>query len=67
MKLKEALEIGKDCDLDTVSEAILNIRLHAINIFAYGKEQSEYNELIEDFLQSEFDLEDNIEDCLKKL
>ncbi len=67
MKFKEALEIGKDCGLDTVSEAILNIRMRAINIFDYGEEQSEYNELIEDFLQSEFDLEDNIEDCLKKI
>lgn len=67
MKLKEALEIGIDCGLDTVSEAILNIRFRAINIFAYDKEESEYNELIEDFLQSEFDLEDSIEDCLKKM
>ena len=41
--------------------------MRAINIFDYGEEQSEYNELIEDFLQSEFDLEDNIEDCLKKI
>ncbi len=67
MKLKEALEIGRDCGLDTVSEAILNIRFHAMNIFAYDEERLEYNELIEDFEQSEFDLEDSIDDCLKKM
>ena len=67
MKLKDALEIGKECGLTTVSEAIYNIRLHAMNIFLYGEEQKEYHELCEEYRNSGFDLEDNIEDCLLKL
>ena len=41
MKLKHALEIGKDCELTDVSEAIYNIRLHAMSIFDYEKEREE--------------------------
>lgn len=49
MKFKEALEIAKDCDLETVGEAILNIKIHAGNLFDYGEEASEYKELCDDF------------------
>jgi hypothetical protein len=49
MKLKEALEIGKACELETVGEAIYNIRIHVGNLFVYGEEQREYNELCDDF------------------
>ena len=36
MTLKDCLEIGLDCGLDFIDEALLNINLHAINIFNYS-------------------------------
>ena len=45
MKLKLALDIGRDCGLSTVGEAMLNIDIHAISIFDYGKMAAELHEL----------------------
>ncbi len=67
MKLKTALEIGESCGLTTIGEAILNIRFHAINIFAYGEEQKEYKELLDDFKTSGFNQDDIIKESLAKL
>lgn len=49
MKIKDALEIGLDCGLETVSEAIFNIELHAMNIFNYDKIKEEFEELAADY------------------
>lgn len=48
MKLKDAIEIAEDCGLETVGEAVLNIRIHSLNLFEYGKELEEYKELIDE-------------------
>lgn len=48
MKLLQALEIANDCSLETVSEAILNVRLHSLNLFDYSDIKTELNELTED-------------------
>ena len=64
MKLKSALEIGQDCGLDTVEEAIFNIQLHAMSIFNYGEEKQEWNELIQDYKDSGFNKNDKINYCL---
>lgn len=45
MKIKEALEIAQDCDLDSVGEVIFNIRLHAGSLFAYKDVTKELQEL----------------------
>ena len=45
MKLKTCLEIGKECGLTTVKEAVMNISYHAINIFVYDKIKEEMYEL----------------------
>ena len=45
MKLTEALDIAEDCGLTTVSEAILNIDMHAMSIFSYAEMGQELNEL----------------------
>lgn len=45
MKIQKALEIGKDCGLKTVGEAILNIRIHATNIFSIYDMERELAEL----------------------
>lgn len=34
MNLKMALEIGKDCELETVGEAIYNIKSHVLQLFS---------------------------------
>lgn len=48
MKLKTALELGQECGLTTVGDAVYNIRLHAMNIFEYSKINEEYKELIDE-------------------
>lgn len=45
MKLKDALEMGYDCGLETVEEAIINIELHASNLFPYQDIAKELDEL----------------------
>lgn len=35
MTLKTCLEIGLDCGLETIGEAVYNIDLHAMSIFDY--------------------------------
>ena len=48
MTLKACLEIGNDCGLKTVGEAIYNINLHAGNIFDYSKINIEMKELLDE-------------------
>lgn len=48
MKLKQALEIGLDCGLETIGEAILNINNHSGNLFSYENINKEIDELISD-------------------
>lgn len=45
MKLKDACEIGLSCDLEMTGEALMNIELHAISLFAYDKINEELAEL----------------------
>ena len=45
MTLKDCLEIGIECGLQTVSEAILNIEIHAISIFSYSELNKELEQL----------------------
>lgn len=61
MKLKKAIKIGKDCELDFVGDAILNIRNHAMSIFSYDEIQEELEELYKDFEKSGLKLTDSIE------
>lgn len=48
MKVKEACEIAKDCGLETIGEAILNIELHVLSLFSYDEIDKELRELYED-------------------
>tara|TARA_Y100000310_G_scaffold278398_1_gene296827 strand:+ start:308 stop:526 length:219 start_codon:yes stop_codon:yes gene_type:complete len=47
MKFKEALEMGMDCGLSTVQEAVRNIEIHSVNFFIYEKIRAELKELYE--------------------
>ena len=45
MTLKNACDIAESCGLDTVEEAVFNIKLHACQLFAYEKIEEELDEL----------------------
>ena len=48
MTLKEACNIGYACGLETVDEAILNVEIHAPNIFPYDDAATEIYELTQE-------------------
>lgn len=68
MTLKTCLEIGKDCGLETVGEAVLNIDIHAMSIFTYSTITREINEIIKEraelFSKTNFTNESRTEDVL---
>lgn len=45
MKLKECLELGQDCGLETMREAIRNVYIHSSSMFSYSEIQKELDEL----------------------
>lgn len=63
MNLKTALELGKECGLDNVGDAIYNIRLRVGQLF----EVEDYKNLIEDYHKKGAKLEDDLDIWLKKL
>ena len=71
MKLKEALEIGIDCGLETARECIRNIQIHSLSLFSYseiGKEIDElYTEAEELAAATNFTTDDRAEDILNWL
>ena len=68
MKLKEALEIGIDCGLETTRECIRNIQIHALSLFSYSEISKEidelYNEAEELVAKTNFTTDDRAEDLL---
>ena len=67
MKLINALEIGFDCGLTTVGEAIFNIHIHCINLFNYDEIEEEIKELEKDVEIYWVHKDDLISDWIKKL
>lgn len=67
MKLIKALEIAKDCELETVDDAIKNIYYHSMNLFAYEDMNREEIELNNDFVSSGLKLTDSVESALAEL
>lgn len=69
MTLKSCLEIGSACGLETVLEAIMNIDIHALNIFNYSKITEEINEIIKErdelFSKSNFTNDSRIKEVLE--
>ena len=47
MNIKQCLEVGLECNLTMVQEAMDNVVVHRMNIFVYDRIQSEVNELFE--------------------
>jgi len=60
MNLKEAIEMGKECGLDTIEECITNVEIHAVNFFPYDKIDEELKELYEGYkeVKNSYDLKD---------
>jgi hypothetical protein len=67
MKLKEALEIGDECGLSHIGEALLNIEIHAGSLFSYDKIAIEIEELFNDFKDSGLGEDDKIKHALRVL
>jgi hypothetical protein len=60
MRLKSALEMGKDCGLSTICEAILNVEIHAISLFNYEKIDEELEEMYNDVHINNIDLNEDM-------
>ena len=70
MKLIDALELGNDCGLDLIEEAITNVEIHSGSLFLYAEIKKELNELYSDFYNYRASLgseEDTILDAIKKI
>lgn len=67
MKLKLCLEIGSDCYLNTVDEAVCNIHFHCLSIFNYDAINRELDELDEEYLLSGLTGDNLIVDALSKI
>jgi hypothetical protein len=61
------LEIGQDCGLTTVGEAVFNIHIHCLSLFNYGEERKELNELEKEVETYWVHRDDLISDWIKKL
>lgn len=48
MKLKEAIEIGQSCGLETPEESVNNILVHSTMIYPYDRVREEEDELIKE-------------------
>lgn len=68
MRLIGALEMAEASGLETVAEAIFNIRLHAASLFSYGSYMFEVTELLLEWKNirenTEFELTSSIKEVL---
>ena len=67
MKMFACLNIADGCGLQTVAEAIRNIRLHANWIFDYDNLWEELAELDDEFFDYDLDYVDSIATALEKI
>ena len=65
MLMKEACEIGVACGLETLGEAVLNIKIHHANLFLNEEIQKEFDELEEDM--NKYNQDDKIVDVFPDL
>ena len=45
MKLAQAIPLAEACGLTTVGQAVMNVEMHALNIFKYSEMEGEIKEL----------------------
>lgn len=67
MKVREALEIGYSCGLETVGEAVDYITIHSMNIFAYDDITDELQELYREVVERKLTDEMPITDILDRV
>jgi hypothetical protein len=67
MDVLTAVNIGIDCGLSTVGEALLNIALHSTNWFSFGSIANEEKELQDDFENHNLQLDMDIHEAQKLL
>lgn len=56
MKLKECMELGKECGLYSIEECYDNIILHRLSLFEYNDISKEIEELQKDIFHNYSDL-----------
>jgi hypothetical protein len=64
MKIKECVKMAKACGLETMSEAVNNIRIHSTNLFVYEEIAAELNELYAELKERGIKPTDKVEDYL---
>ncbi len=67
MKLKDTLEVGQDCGLGTVREAIDNIEIHGLSLFSYEDMAKELGELYKEWTELNISDTSEIDEVLKIL
>lgn len=67
MKMFTCLNIADGCGLQTVGEAVRNIRLHASWTFDYDTLWEELCELDDEFFDYDLDYDDSIVTALEKI
>lgn len=67
MKMFTCLNIADGCGLQTVAEAVRNIRLHATWTFDYDNLWEELAELDDEFFDYDLDYDDSIVTALEKI
>ncbi|MCP3899148.1 MAG: hypothetical protein GY707_05430 [Desulfobacteraceae bacterium] len=48
MKLKDCLELGKECGLNTIEECVSNVVMHSTSMFVHAQLNKELKELQQD-------------------
>jgi hypothetical protein len=68
MRLKNCLEIGLDCSMETIGESVFNIDMHSIQLFEYSKINQELTELFKEaddlYSKTNFTKDSSIEEVL---
>lgn len=71
MSIQDRLEIGKGCDLETIEEAMLNVKIHCMDLFDPHNLACEIAELVSGkqdlFERTGFTEESLIDDALNAL
>lgn len=66
MDLQTCLEIAEDIGLDTVGEALYNVKIHALTLLDYGCEKEQYSALCTEVVEKGYTNDTLIADVLNK-
>ena len=67
MELTTVLQMAKECNADTLGQAILIIKQNQDMLFEYEDKELSMSELANDIKKNKFKLSDCIDYCIKKM